>query len=97
LKLTFNPQAEREFSEAASWYADEAGPAQARDFRNEVHRSLQLLREHPRLGTPDGQDIRSLVVHRYPYSIVYRAQADALRILAIASHSRRPGYWAGRR
>lgn len=97
MKITFNPEAEREFVEAAAWYADEAGPAQARDFRDEVQRALLLLCEHPAMGRAGTKNTRSLVVHRYPYSIVYRVQSDTLRILAIASHSRRPGYWTGRR
>ena len=97
MKITFNTEAEREFIEAATWYADKAGPTQARDFRNEVHRALQLLSEHPAMGARGGQNTRSFVVHRYPYSVVYRVQVGALRILAVASHSRRPGYWSGRR
>ncbi len=97
MKITFNPEAEREFTEAAIWYADQAGPEQARDFRNEIQRALRLLCDQPAIGAPGRKVTRSLVVHRYPYSVVYRFQADTLRILAIASHSRRPGYWAGRR
>jgi len=97
LRTTFNPEARQELIEAATWYADKAGPVQARDFRNEVDHALLLLGEHPAMGTPGNHDTRSLVVHRYPYSLVYRLQADTLRILAIASHSRRPSYWAGRR
>jgi plasmid stabilization system protein ParE len=97
LKITFNPEAAHEFGEAAAWYADEAGTAQARDFRDEIQRALLLLFEQPAMGLPGTRNTRSFVVHRYPYSIVYRVQSDTLRILAIASHSRRPGYWAGRR
>ena len=97
MNIAFNPAARREFADAAGWYADEAGQLRAIDFRNEVQRSLKLLSEHPAVGTPSANDTRSLVVHRYPYSIVYRAEAGLVRVLAIASHSRRPGYWAGRR
>lgn len=97
MRVSFNPEAEQEFSEAAKWYLDEAGSKQARDFRNEIHRTLQLLSEHPAIGTPGRNKARSLVVHRYPYSVVYRMLEDILRVIAIARHSRRPGYWAGRR
>ncbi len=97
MKIDFNPAAEIEFAEAVAWYADEAGPGQANDFRNEIHRSLQLLSDHPAMGAPRVGKTRSLVVQRYPYSIVYRVQVDTLRIIAIANQSRRPGYWAGRR
>ncbi len=97
MRVSFNPEAEREFCEAARWYLDEAGVNQARDFRNQVHRTLQLPREHPAVGTPGRNKTRSLLVHRYPYSVVYRIEADDLSIIAVARHSRRPGYWGGRR
>ncbi len=97
MRVSFTPEAAQEFSEAARWYLGEAGVNQARDFRNQVHRTLQLLSEHPAVGTPGRNRTRSLVVHRYPFSVVYRMQEDDLRIIAVARHSRRPGYWDGRR
>lgn len=96
MKPVFEPAAGQEFAEAARWYAVEAGPAYATDFRNEVHRTLSLLSEHPAMGTPAGSGTRRMVVHRYPYSIVYRVHTGRLHVLALAHHSRRPGYWAGR-
>lgn len=97
MKIVFEPAARVEFAEAARWYAAEAGRFRAADFRNEVHRTLGLLFEHPAMGTPAGRNTRHMVVHRYPYFVVYRIDADALRVLAFAHQSRRPGYWAGRR
>lgn len=97
MNVSFNPAAKQEFAEAAVWYADQAGALRAVDFRNEVMHSLRLIGEHPNLGSPAGGQTRSLVVHRYPYSVIYRIEANNLRVLAIANHSRRPGYWAERR
>lgn len=70
----------------------EAGSAYAADFRNEVHHTLSLLSAHPAMGTPVGNTTRRMVVHRYPYSIVCRVHAGRLHVLALAHHSRRPGY-----
>lgn len=97
MKIILDPAARAEFAEAARWYAVEAGRRQAVDFRNEVHHALILLRDHPQMGSPSAYGTRSMVVHRYPYFVVYRADAQALRVLAITHQSRRPGYWAGRR
>ena len=97
MKIIFEPAARAEFAEAARWYAAEAGRSQATDFRNEVQRTLALLVDHPAMGTPAESNTRHMVVHRYPYFVVYRADADTLRVLALAHQSRRPGYWAGRR
>jgi len=49
------------------------------------------------MGTPAGSNTRRMAIHRYPYFIVYRVHAGRLHVLALAHHSRRPGYWAGRR
>lgn len=97
MNIIFEPAARAEFAEAARWYAIQAGRLQATDFRNEVHRTLTLLRNHPQMGSPATLGVRHMVVHRYPYFIVYRADSDSLRVLAIAHQSRRPGYWSGRR
>lgn len=97
MKIIFDPAARAELAAAARWYAAEAGRLQAMDFRSEIHRTLALLQEYPAMGTPAERNNRHMVVHRYPYFVVYRAEAETLRVLAIAHHSRRPGYWAGRR
>jgi len=97
VKPIFEPAARREFAEAARWYAVEAGPLHATDFRNEVRRAVALLCDHPAMGTPAGSNTRRMVVYRYPYFIVYHVHSDRLHVLALAHQSRRPGYWAGRR
>jgi hypothetical protein len=35
-------------------------------------------------------------MRRFPYSLIYAALVDEIRILAVAHHSRRPGYWRDR-
>lgn len=97
MRPIFEPAARQEFVEAARWYAVEAGAPSATDFRNEVHRTLSLLSDYPAMGTPAENNTRRIAIHRYPYFIVYRVDAGRLHILALAHHSRRPGYWAGRR
>jgi len=96
VKVIFEPLARAEFIEAARWYAAEAGRIYATDFRNEVHRTLNMASDHPTMGTPANNNTRQLVVHRYPYSIVYRISTGTLHVIAVAHHSRRPGCWAGR-
>ena len=75
MKPIFEPAARKEFAEAVRWYAAEAGPLQAGDFRNEVQHTLSLLSEHAAMGTPAGSNTRRMVVRRYPYFIVYRVHA----------------------
>jgi plasmid stabilization system protein ParE len=96
VKVKFEPLARAEFIEAVRWYTAEAGQIYATDFRNEVHRTLSMASDHPNMGAPTNNNTRQLVVHRYPYSIVYRIATGALHVIAVAHHSRLPEYWVGR-
>ena len=89
--VTAHPLAEQELAGAAVHYAREGGPALRERFLAEFERCVAMLRLHPSLGAPWQGQLR-----RFSYSVVYVATADRLRILAVAHHRRRPGYWSGR-
>lgn len=40
--------------------------------------------------------VRRFILSGYPYDLVYSVQAEEIVILAIAHHSRQPGYWLDR-
>lgn len=96
MNAELDPAAEQEFIESIHRYLVEAGPLRADDFDNEVKRVVDLLLILPKLGTPGARGTRSIPLRRYPYSLHYRLERDVIRILAVAHHSRRPGYWARR-
>jgi hypothetical protein len=37
-----------------------------------------------------------MVLHRFPYLVVFREQTSGVEIIAIAHGHRRPGYWRNR-
>ena len=96
MNLVFAAEAEAELAEAARFYAGQAGLAVAHALIDEFERTARLLVGHSGLGTPTLRGRRLMPLHRFPYSIVYRTEADSVRIVAFAHHSRRPGYWRGR-
>jgi plasmid stabilization system protein ParE len=96
LRAIFHSQAEFELNEAAAYYAA-AREGLGDAFLAEVHRSVDQLCATPLAGRIVDKDVRWWVVRRFPYSILYRARPDHIRILAIAHHKRRPLYWRGRR
>jgi len=59
--------------------------------------ALNLLNQFAALGESGAHNPRSLPLHGFPYSLIYRLQDDAVRVIAIAHHCRRPGYWIDRR
>ncbi|MFT3665000.1 type II toxin-antitoxin system RelE/ParE family toxin [Piscinibacter sp.] len=94
--FSIHPLAEAELVDGASFYAKEANAVLGEAFIAEFHHAVELLREHPKLGARWRGPLRRLPMRRFPYSIVYHESLAALRIIAIAHQSRRPGYWRGR-
>ena len=90
-------EAEADVDAAVEWYIGEEAFTAANDFLDEIGRAMSLLARFPKVGEVGAHDSRILPLHNFPYSLIYRLQGDAVRIIAVAHHSRRPGYWAGRR
>jgi plasmid stabilization system protein ParE len=91
----FLPPAEEEMIEASLFY-EAVSPSLGHDFLDDVQRSINTLREHPRLGRADGRGLRRLLLHRFPFSLIYSVEPDAILVVAVAHYKRRPGYWKGR-
>lgn len=80
----------------ASQFYEAAASGLGSDFLDDVQRGIDNLREHPNLGQSIGRDLRRLLLHRFPFSLIYAAEADGILIIAVAHHGRRPGYWKSR-
>jgi toxin ParE1/3/4 len=96
MKWFLAPEAEAELAEAASFYAVQAGRSVGLAFIAEFERVATMLSMNPGIGTPTHRGRQSMPLRRFPYSVIYREDADGIRIGAIAHHSRRPGYWRKR-
>ena len=59
------------------------------------HRILRQL-DTPGIGVPIDMHIRKFVLTSFPYNLIYVPSIDAVRILAVAHHKRKPGYWRNR-
>lgn len=95
MKYEFHPEAEQELYEAASRYEAEVSELGVR-FADEVERVIQLLLEHPELGSRLDNDLRHFVLRKFPFSVVYAVVSDIVSIVAVAHGSREPGYWRWR-
>lgn len=85
-----------EASEATAWYRTRSQDA-ARDFARAVRAGVQSIRERPAAWARwRASDVRRKILRRFPYSIFYIVENDAVVIVAIAHHKRRPGYWKPR-
>jgi plasmid stabilization system protein ParE len=92
MKIALHPGAERDIQEAAAFYEREGSPLLAAKFVAEFKRLAQLLAEHPGIGSPRSKGRRGFAMSVFPYTVIYRARADAIRILVVKHDSKRPGY-----
>jgi toxin ParE1/3/4 len=97
LPVRFSSEAQADADAAVDWYIGQGAFNAADDFADEIERALGLLSKFPALGETGTHNTRMLPLHSFPYSLLYRLQDDMIRIVAVAHHSRRPGYWIGRR
>lgn len=96
MPYSLHPQAEAELVDAFTYYREQAGSKLASLFLEDFVRVATLLSANSGFGTPAGGPMRSYPFRRFPYSLIYRATPDGLRILVVGHQHRRPGYGRGR-
>ena len=67
-----------------------------RRFYAEVRRAERLIAQFPESAEEIRPGIRKRILRTFRYSLIYSREPESLLILAVAHHSRRPGYWVGR-
>ena len=96
ISYSFHPEAEAEL-EGASLFYESRVHGLGKSFAAEVEHTIVLIREFPDAGSPAVLPRRRVQVARFPYSVVYRRDPDAIVIVAVAHQRRRPGYWRRRK
>lgn len=95
-RLSIHEVAEAEINEAADFY-DLESPGLGHVFIDEIQRALQSIIDFPDAAPLMQGRVRKRLVSKFPYSLMYSARENEVRILAVAHHKRRPFYWRGRR
>jgi plasmid stabilization system protein ParE len=95
MRLEFHPEAELELIEAAVFYNLQV-PGLGTRFEAEVIRATRLLLEQPQIGRPADPNLREFSLRRFPFTLIYSATEETLRIEAVAHQRRLPGYWRAR-
>ncbi len=95
MSFSFHPEAQHEFDEAVTYY-DACQPGLGTEFAEEVYAAVQGILRYPEAWTRSSVNTRRCLMRRFPYGVIYQAKAEAIRIIAVANLSRRPGYWMKR-
>lgn len=96
MKFTLHPSAEQDLQEAALFYEREGSPALAAMFIAEFKRISRLLIEHPDIGSPRTNGRRGFSMSVFPYTVIYRATAEEIKVLVVKHDRRRPGFGGAR-
>lgn len=96
VRVSLSAEAQADADAVVDWYIGEGALIAAEDFTEELDGALKLLNQFTALGESGTHHTRSLPLHGSPYSLMYRLRDDTVRVIAVAHHSRRPGYWVGR-
>ena len=94
-RARFVAAARDEFLAQVDHYEDEEPGLGAR-FTAAVEAATARALAFPLAGSPASKSTRRVLLHRFPFSVVYRPDPDGIVIFAVAHHARRPGYWRPR-
>ena len=67
-----------------------------RELLAEAQRIAELLCDTPNIGEAIDARHRRFPMRRFPFALIYRIDADVLRVIALSHRRQRPGYWRGR-
>ena len=85
-----------ELHEAAAWY-ERRRPGLGVQFRTAVEKAVSRIQHNPQAGAHFRTSrFRYVLVRCFPYVVFFAESEQAVRVLAIAHASARPGYWISR-
>ena len=93
--LELHPAALEDALAGYGWYLERSLRV-ADAFLAELERGLQFIAADPESWPPYLLGARHYVLHKYPYSIVYKVAGSSVVVYAFAHAKRAPGYWKSR-
>ena len=94
--VRFHSEALEEFTAEAVYYESKSAGLGER-FASEVEAAIRIAAEFPEMGAPFKYGTRRVFPKKFPFSVVYRIQAEEIIVLAVAPDARKPGYWRDRK
>ena len=99
MKLEFHPAVQEDFVQARDYYQTEGGPHLADRFEREFQACLAVIQVAPsRFPFYRGSNVfRRIRLRNFPYLIIYREKADAVRVTVLKHEKRDPRFAMSRR
>jgi toxin ParE1/3/4 len=93
--LVTRPEAEAEITEAAEWYDDQR-PGLGDEFLAAVRDAAVRAVEAPARYRRVERDLRWVLLHRFPYALIFRESATELVVFGCVHLRRDPATWRSR-
>jgi plasmid stabilization system protein ParE len=90
------PEAQTDIRKAARWYEDRESGLGLR-FLREIRTSFQHINNNPLMFPTIEDDVRRALLHKFPYTIYFLNEHDAVAVIAVLHQHRRPVAWKPRR
>ncbi len=95
MKYSFHPEALAEFEASADYYSKRQAGLEFR-FIDAIQTSIRHICDSPERWRIFDGELRRVLVHVFPYAILYSIEPDLVNLIAIMHSSRKPGYWKTR-
>lgn len=95
-KVTIDPEAEAEITQAASWYASQRVGLDD-SLLLALDAALECIARHPSRYAIVDEPIRRVLLDRFPYGVFYVVRRYDVLVLAFHHSSRDPQRWKQRR
>jgi plasmid stabilization system protein ParE len=93
--VIFTQTARAELIEAQDWYEGKAGGL-GRRFRQANDALVERMSDNPRQFPVVFKNVRRALLRRFPYSLFFVVEDDALIVIACFHASRDPSHWQER-
>jgi len=95
LPLVLAPEAEDDLLDATDWY-DANQPGLGDAFLRSVDASFARIGRFPQSFPANDHDIRSALLRRFPYAVLFRIRETRIEVIAIWHGRRDPKGWQER-
>jgi plasmid stabilization system protein ParE len=94
-EIRFHVDASAEYEAAFEWYHLRSEFVASR-FADEMNRAIEIISDAPKRWPAATHGTRKVLLHHFPFAVVYRELPSGIQVLAVAHGHRRPGYWMKR-
>ena len=97
MRLEFNKLVASDISRIMDYYEEVGGRPLADEFYEELRAFFRRVAESPESYAIRERDLRRVNLERFPYHFLFHVAGDAVRILVVRHHGRRPSFGTYRR